>query len=157
MTSVYEQAINCVIDSIQSLGLTGLTSADVIKRKVPWDDMQRPARGITVSPQTVTGDGEIAESLGTNCRDDIGYPIYVTFVKATGKGWTEGVGDLTEWRQRVWRKFHRLRLDNFSEVGVSQVGCIVQPSALFLPTEYAKENLDVCQLLIRAWFRETRT
>lgn len=157
MSSVHDSAIDAVRQGILDLKLTGLTSQNIHLRKVPWDNINRPQYGVTLSPQVTDGSAETVEADGSNERDDIGYPIYVTMVMSTGKGWDQNRETMAEWRQKIWRTFHRKRLASFSVAGVNQIGCYVKPVTIHLPQQYVNDNLDVGQLLVRTWFRELRT
>lgn len=148
--SVYKQTIDEVVTTIQGLSLTGIESAEVVARKFPWDDTHPPIKGITVSW------GDEKEAEGTTCRDDIGYPCYVTMVQGTGKGWSDDMDRITQWRESIRRAFHRHRLTTVSATDVNHIICKVLHGDIELPDKY-KSNYDVGQLIVMCWFREPRS
>lgn len=147
--SVYKQALDQVVTIIKAMDLTGIADDEVKMRKVPWDDTHPPIKGITIS-----WDDEV-EGSGTNCRDDIGYPIFVTMVEGTGKGWSDDVNRIAQWRETIRHTFLNARLTNVSATDVSPLTCKVRHGKPELPDKY-KKNYDVSQLIIVAWFREPR-
>lgn len=148
--SVYKQALDNVVDVIKGLNLDGVADNEVVLRKFPWDDTHPPLKGVTVS-----WDKE-REAPGTTCRDDIGYPCFVTMVQGSDKGWTNHIDRITQWRESVRRAFHNQRLLNVSSTGTNHLICKVLHSAIELPDKY-RNNFDVSQLLVMCWFRESRS
>lgn len=147
--AVYKQAMDQVVTILQGLDLEGIADNEIKVRKFPWDDTTPPHKGITVSWE------EEMEGSGTNCRDDIGYPMTVTLCQGTGKGWSDDMDRITTWRQAIRQRFLNARLDGVSVTGVSPLPCKVKHGKPELPEKY-KKNYDVSQLVIIAWFRESR-
>jgi len=148
--TVFKQALDQVRQIIEDLQLDGIGAGEIKVRKFPWDDTHPPLKGITIS-----WDDEV-EGKGTNCRDDIGYPIVVTFVQGTGKGWSDDMSRITFWRETVRRRFLNARLEDVSATGVHPLTCKVRHGKPELPDKY-KSNFDVSQIVIVAWFREPRS
>lgn len=148
--AIYKQVLDNVATVIQGLSLTGVNSDAIVVRKLPWSK-DFIHKGITIS-----WDDE-HEARGTNERDDWGYPCLVTMVRGEGKGWKEHLGDIATWRQTIRRTFHNKRpLSSVSETGTCNLICTVTNRSPTIP-EWWEGNYDVGQLLILAWYRETRT
>jgi hypothetical protein len=153
--AVYKTTLDAVVTAIQNLSLTGIENAEIVLRKNPWDgDMLH--KGITVSWDTERID-DFDTSEGTNERDMLGYPCFITIVSGTGRGWADEIGTITTWRQSIRRAFNNKRLAGTDSItGASRVCCKVKPGGPAIPKQYLK-NLNVSQLTVWAWFLEART
>ena len=154
MTALYEQALNAVRYAISILDLPRIAPDEVVVRKLPADNAMWN-RGITISPDSSRiDDSEPAES--TNERDMLGYPCVITIVDGTGRGWSEGITNVTEWQQKIRRTFHNKRLSAMHETGSNHVICKVPHDHLVDKKAYPA-NLDVSQMIVWVWMLEKRT
>lgn len=147
--SIAKQCLDAIVYSIQGLNLTGLESAEITGRKIPRDQMQA-RRGVTVAPAADVEGG------GTNERDDIGYGYVILCCQGTGRGDTDDIDRVTEWRQAIKRKFHNKRLVGSGGTITEIYICSVGSGEKFVPKELRKHQ-DVSVQLIRCWSREPRT
>lgn len=150
MTAIYDQCLDAVVLAIQNLDLTGINDNEIVKRKAPWDG-DRIHRGITVSW------ADPDESDGTTERDDIGYPCVVTFIAGTGRSLTDRIPRIVGWHEEVRRTFHNKRISGVSSTGSNHIICKAMTRAIEVPKQFEKESIDVSQLVVICWFRESRT
>jgi hypothetical protein len=146
--TTHYQCVTAVYDAVVALSLSGV--ATTATRKVTL------ARGLTL-PAVVVSPGPfelVADS--TNERDSIGYPVLVTFIRASDQEATLDAGFQTylEWRKAVRLAFHNKRI---TITDGTVLRCLVEPAAILDLAAWQTENLDVGQLLIRVYCRETRS
>lgn len=91
---VYEQCLNAVLAKIQGLGLSGIDSASIVRRKVPWD-RRITLPGIIVSPPRDT------IQPVTSGQNDIAFDCLVTFVRTSNEDLTANLGTHLSHRQTV--------------------------------------------------------
>ncbi len=146
--STYEQTLELVRDGIVNLDLPGLSKSQIKIRKYPWDK-NKIHTGITIS-----WDKEV-EDVGTNERDDIGYPCVITMVSGTTGSWNHNVDEITIWRREIFRKFHNRRLLGVVYTGTNNLVCKARHGTVSVPSRW-QDKYDVGQVIVTAWFRETR-
>lgn len=147
--SLQKQTAAAIVTAIQALDLEGIQDDEIVARKVAREDTHIDY-GITVSWE------DEREARGTNERDDIGYPFVVTMCQGTSRGATDEMAKLSKWRENIRRTFHNKRLTGISSTGTNVIPCTVQHRDVTVPKEYLASK-DVSQLVITAWFRESRT
>ena len=147
--SVHYQCAIAVRDEIRTLKMPGLPDAQVIAQKLPWHEGEDLPACIVSTWQPET----MAPSKGTNLRDDIGYPVHVSFVSVGGRqeALTYKHPRMLLWRQQVARHFRNQRLTGVSEIWQ----CLIEPANTFLPAEFLR-NVDHSQLTVRCMSREHR-
>jgi hypothetical protein len=151
LSAVYEQAIEEVRNRIQTLVLPGISSDQVVIRKFPWDN-NTIFPGVTVAWE----DEREFETEGSNERDDVGYPIIITAVRGSTRGWGEQIDRITDWRQLIRREFHNKRLTTVTATNVTHIVCTVTPREVSVPSQFGN-SYDASRVEVRAWFREPRT
>lgn len=144
--SIFEQCLDAVVAKIQGLSLTGVSSGQIQRRKVPW------ARGFTppfiaVCPLPET----MSPNAGTNLRDDVGYAIAVTYAQAENQNLVSNLDRALKWRERMTSAFHNQRLTGVDEIW----RCTVEPSAVLLPDGVEKQY-DAGGFIIRCMSRQFR-
>lgn len=151
-TAVLYRCLTGVRSRIQGLSLSGIASTSVLIREVPSDryfksgDIALP--GVVIAP--VLGE-QMNPLLGTNIRDDVGYPIGVFIVAASNQNLTPAAGNY-KWREQIARAFRNQRLPGVSEVW----NCQVEPSAITDPGAWERANLFVSAMTLRFFSREVR-
>jgi len=136
--------VSSILSAVDTVN-TALTLTDceeVAVRAEPKDgDAFYP--GITISQKTES------EHRGTNERDDIGYPVLITFVVNNDVDPTED--DLfATWRQTIRKAFIHKKLSGVTSVCT----CLVEHGPVF---QDVPDHLDVGTMVLRFISRETRT
>lgn len=144
--SVAQQISNALVTQIQSIGLTGLSSTEIVARKFAWNSGGF-YRGISVVPLP-----EKVRALYPNECDDIGYQFGIFFVTGSNPQFGDTLANVREWRQKVRRKFINQRLTGVSSVYI----CRVTHEELYAPREYTRGH-EVGTLVVTCWAREERT
>lgn len=150
MASTYGQILDQVVSGIQALSLSGVPSANVVRKKVATlregDMPGNPC--ILVSP---TGQVAAPVAEGTNLRDDIYYPVLVLFCKTDNQS---QVSDDTylDWHEKVRKKFNNKPL-----LAVPCVfTCQINPRDTYNVDAWLK-NLALGGIVFRFKARELRT
>ena len=152
-TSIFMKSMEAVQTAIQGLGLTGLSSSNVLIHKVPRDlDKDMPATSplpaIIISPRDAEGADPRA---GTNLKDDVVYPIQIVILDQDGQNQTTNFDRYLQWRETIRRTFHNKRLSGVSEV----TGVVVQPKTIVDPERWIKGQF-VSALVLAVTSREAR-
>lgn len=136
--------------AVQALDLPGLPQGRVFRRKFPADRDLEPPFIVVSFP---VGAVETYEP-GTNDRDDLGYPILVTFAMASNQDLDAGpdFANFITWRERVMRRFRFQRLDGVPEIFY----CRPEPQPILDADLFFDKNLDVGGILFRFISREVR-
>lgn len=152
--AVHYRCLEHAHKAVQLLDLPGLPPGRVYRRKFPSDrstpgDLQPPF----VIVSFPVGAVETFEP-GTNDRDDLGYPILVTFAMGSNQDLEAGedFANFITWRERVMRRFRFQRLDGVPEVFF----CRVEPQLILDADLFFDKNLDVGTILFRFISREVR-
>ena len=143
-TSIWAKCLDAVQVVIRGLELTGLESADVVVRKLPWN-RQPLDDGVFIHP-VVERYGQ-----GTNAREDVGYGVMVTMVRASNQNLTSNLDAFLLWRQLISAAL-RHKPSTLAVTGVYDV--IIEPAAVYLPDAFLK-NYDVGAILVRCLSRES--
>lgn len=146
--AVHERCLDAVQARIQGLALSGIPSAQVYVRKVPWT-RETTFPCVQIAP---IGAEKIPRAGGTNLRDDIEYPVLVVIVdKDDQKQQTNRDRDLL-WRQRIIKAFRNQRLPGVSEVHQ----CVVEPQAINPPKDWIEQSAWVSAVRFNFVTREAR-
>lgn len=145
--AVMEQCLVAVQARIQGLSLDGIASTSVKVQKVAEDrNVTLPA--VLVAP---LGGETVGPNLGSNRRDDVGYPVFVGIVAAENWNQTANRARNLLWRQRIRRAFSEQRLPGVDVV----FACHVETRDIVAPDWFAAMRL-VSALVIRCMAREPR-
>lgn len=152
-SAVHDQCLVAAQARIQALTLAGITSSNIIIRKIPTDrdiggDGTYDFPAIVISPLGIENQ---PPSGGTNARDDVGYPVLISFLAADNQDLTTNRERYLKWRETVNRAFRSQRLTGVSEVYI----CRVQPGPIVSPAAFWK-NVYHSSLLVQCISRETR-
>lgn len=113
MTALRTSILDTVVTKIQSLSLSGIASASIVKRQVISD------LGVTKPWVQVVGQGRKSDPLaGTNASDEYVYPVVIAIAVATNEDQTAGSsGDTySTWEESITAAFQNKRLVGVSEV-----------------------------------------
>ena len=175
--SVYHAILNTVRDAIRLLDLTDIADANVMICKVSAErETVLPGLpGILVFP---VGEELMSATAGTNCRDDIGYPVGVMMIDAerldqstqepvagdaeTPDGGTQDqdfrMDEKLTWRETIRKRFFHARLDVSAYKSDGWVhDCLMEPQAVVDPKDFLEANLWVSTLVFRFMSRESRS
>lgn len=146
------QCLTTIQARIRSLALQDIKPENVVVRKIPtdrgWCDGTQEYPGIIIS-----GVGVESQSVtrGTNLRDDIEYPVFVSILAADNQDLESNYGKYLKWRQIINKSHRNQRLPG--------VDCVtqmkVQPGPITSPTKFW-ENEYHSSLVIRCLSREGR-
>ena len=149
--SIFLQALKEVAARVRGLGITGVPRGQVQVRKFPWDN-NIIHKGITIHPMQ---EDEFRPGESTNERDTIGYPIGVTYVRGSDRGWESDLGTITDFRQKVRREFSNKRLLEVIAEDSNHIICKVDHGTPVIPDKYIKSH-NASQMVIVCWFLEPR-
>lgn len=119
---VYYRILTAVQATIQGLGLSGISSANIIAKKLPlvrvFADNSLSLPGVLITPQR-----EQITGRGTNLRDDIVYGVLVTFLETDNQEKTlaANLSRHLQWRETVAGAFRSQRLNGVDEVVIGNV------------------------------------
>ena len=148
--AVYKQALDAVAADLANVSITGVDTSSVPVKKLVWDDT------VIKHGVTVFWDEE-QEGVGTNERDDWAYPCHVAHVQGSSKGWSEDITKISEFRQKVTRRFHeQRRLSAVSDTNTNELIQLVEKSRIDIPQRY-RANYDITFLTVWCHFRESRS
>lgn len=151
-SSTHYQCVESAHARILLLTLPGLSNDDIQIRKLPidreWEDGTFNYPGIIVSSM---GAESQSPQQGTNVRDDIEYPVFVSILAAENQDLVANHDRYLIWRQRINKAFRQQKLPGVSCV----VQCKVQPFPI-KSTNAFFNNVHHSSLLIRCVSRETR-
>lgn len=149
--SVFKAILDQVQADIQGLNLAGIDSGSIRVVKVFSDieEMLPTLPGVLIGPL----DAETSPpQVGTNARDDIGYPIVVGMFAADSDDQVQNHDRNLLWRERIRRQFANRRLANVPSVYT----CLLEPRTIVDPRRWLTRNLWASSLLLRFMSRETR-
>lgn len=143
--ATFKKILDDVREKIVVLRLSGAPKDEV---KVDYDinEQMHFDKRITVHPV-----GEQFDHGGTCCRDDIGYRIQVTMIYPNSGDVERALTRMTDWRERIRKKFHNQRLANITSVWK----CEVSPAGK-IDREFVRDQHEAHALTIVAWSREAR-
>lgn len=152
MSDFHTDCLNEVKRQICTLKLTGLTPKEIAIVRQPWnkkgDGTLVIHRGISIHPEREV------EIAGTNKSEDIGYGVGVTMIMPANHALSE-LGNVTEWRRLIRRKFISQRLSNLRVQSGHVCPCTVEHAEF--PRDFDDHKYEISSLLIRVWVRETRS
>ena len=147
------QCLTAVQSVVQALGLTGVSSDDVVVKKLPLvrsvanDGLSYPA--IIISP----GRPVLPPAAGSNREDDVVYAVGITLLDTDNQERTLAaeLNTRLSWIRDIRRAFHNKTLSGVSSV----YQCVVEQSDPVWPAGWAA-NLWVTSLTIRCYSRQNR-
>jgi hypothetical protein len=143
--SVLYQCLEAVRDVIRGLSLAGVSSDDIVFRKLPWDrEIDHPGVIVYPAPEAVQG--------ATNLRDDVGYAIQVATIRVSNHDLVVGLDVTSLWRQQIRRALHAKPLSGVSEVYTARV----EPKEVTWGPGF-QNMYDVGLLTVRLIAREPQT
>lgn len=149
--SIHHNCLEAVKTRIISLNLNGISADDIKVIKVPldrgWDDGVLSYPGIVISS---VGVEQQSPTGGTNVRDDIEYPVFVSMLAADNQDLVTNHSRYLRWRQRINAAFRQQRLP-----GVKIESCTVQPMQITSIGAWFNA-IHHSSLVIRCLSRETR-
>lgn len=144
----FDQKLDGVVAKIQTLSLSGYTSADVLKRKFPWN-RNSPGAGIFVTPLS----DEFRYVL--NQADDFNDAIQVTTVKASNEDLVNGIPAHLMVRQQLVNSL----LPNHGNPALAGVSVVhdvtVRPGPIFDARTF-EAHFDVSVIVVIPASRRTR-
>ena len=153
-TSVHYRCLTSIQARIQLLELTGVDSDSVVIRKLNSTRGTDDGSGLAFPLVVISplGAETISQNMGTNKRDDVGYPTLVSFLSADNQDLVTNQERYLKWREDVSRAFREQRLPNVGEVYKS----VVQPGPIASPQAFWDAGLYHGSIVIRSLSRETR-
>lgn len=148
VASLHDRILDAVVTRIQGLSLSGVSSANIVKRWVPQfvpEITTLPA--IFVSP--IGSEGEVG---GLNNRDDIGFPVLVVIIAASNQNNTDYTSRNTLWRERIQSALRHQFLSGVSEV----IDCVPLFGTVFDPSFWLSEDLHWSPMAFRFMTRTAR-
>lgn len=147
------QCLTAAQTVIQTLGLTGVSSDDIVVKKLPTtrtvanDALSYPA--IIISP----GRPSLPPQRGSNREDDVIYAVQVSLLDQDNQERTlaDELNVRLKWIKDIRRAFHNKTLSGVSTV----YQCVVEQSDPVWPTGWLK-NLWATSLTIRCYSRQNR-
>lgn len=151
MASVYGLILDRVVTDIQGLSLSGILSANIVRRDVPTlREGDLPGYPSIVVSQF--GTVSQPRNEGTNLRDDVYYPVQVLVIKADNQ--SQAIGDdYLLWQEKIRQKFINQGLDGLT--GACVFDCLFNPRDTINIDQWLK-NLAVGGLVFRFKSREYR-
>jgi hypothetical protein len=136
--SVFEQTLFATRDKIAGLGLSGITTGQVIASRFPWVRQLLKTAGVLVCPRP--------EQIipATNQSSDRGYGVLVAMASPSNRNLTAGLGDVLLWRQQIVDAF----IDKAPLAGVPIYTCRVEPADVFWESGF-RDQYDVSALVLR--------
>ena len=152
--SISYQCLLAAQEVIQGLGLDGVSSENVVVRKLPLDralgaDQPTTLPAILLSPQRETMDPH----AGLTGLDDVVYGVLVTMVDADNQEPTLALNldRYTLWREQIARAFRSQRLAAVPQV----INTYIEPADPIVPEAW-QNNLFAGALALRFVSREPR-
>lgn len=145
------QAEDAVLLAIQQLGLPSLSADMVVAVRRPW--VQRGGDWIIYPGISIHGGPEV-EDNGTNQREDIGYPVFVTMVAPSDPSRRSSRDLLPSWREPIRRRFIHGVLSNVAISGGLFLRTRCVPGAF--PHPEGDDKYESSTLKVLVWMREPR-
>jgi hypothetical protein len=126
---------------------------DVRVQTTPWD-------GSDVRPGCYVTPTDVRHGKSTNCRNDKGYGCLITVVR--GESGSRGATPerTAGWEEILHRLFHDKRLDGLPmATGHARLPCKVETPIdnQDADIKVREQQMEAVSLVVRVWFRETRT
>lgn len=153
MASIQKECEDAFVTTIQGLDLTGVTDAEIVARRDPF---QRDGsgkivsihRGITIHPVPES------ERAGTNEREEVGYGVGITMVVPYDHSGTTNRDVIPAWRSAIRRKIIRDTI-TITESGANFCDLTWEHGRISVPREM--HQWEVSTMVGRCWVRQTRT
>lgn len=143
--AVYYRCLEAVAARLATLGLGGIAGSSIVIRKTPWNrNLATP--GIFVTPSS-----EVPIEPATNARDDIGYGVQLTVVRASNQDVSANLAAELSWREQISRAFRESALAGVDEIYTVRF----EPGPVIDAASFAAQY-DVQTLVLRCVARETR-
>lgn len=156
-TSIHYQCMEAVQAAIQALALAGVTSSNIVVRKLGTDRGADWGDGSVSLPAIVihsVGVETVNPRAGSNYRDDIDYPIPVNILAADNQDLVTNHERYLMWREQIRKRFTHQRL-TITSTGASMIRTFTQPGAIMHPGAWYA-NLWHSTMIIRCTTREPR-
>jgi len=146
--SIYEQCLDSVLATLQALSLSGISSANIVRRKVAWE-RRITLPGIIVTPPADTN------GPATNGQNDFAYDVLLTIAQASNEDLTANLSRHLLWRQIITGTFLPVA-GQAALAGVSAVHDVEVIHGPVVDGGSFKIGEDVQQLTVRCISRRNR-
>jgi hypothetical protein len=154
--SPHETALVASKELIQTIGLTGISSANIVAKIFPdlksfQQDGSLPSKLPAIILACFANE-TMNPMQGTDQRDDIGYPVTVVIVQAKEQANLDDQrAEQLAWRHTIIKAFRNQKLP-----GTDSFKCVVEPQSVFNFQAYDQNNLLYSAFTLRFFFREAR-
>ena len=153
MASIQKECEDSIVTTIQALGLTGITSAEIVARRSPWCETVSGQQGYIHRGITIYPVPEL-ERHGTNEREEIGFGVGIAMIVPGDHAGTTNRDLIPTWRSTIRRKIIRDTI-TITESGANFCDLTWEHGRLSLPREFF--NWELSDMVARCWVRQTRT
>jgi hypothetical protein len=143
--AIWDQLLDAVVTKLKAMSLTGITTANIDKQKLPWN-LERITEGVYVSPVRETS------SEANNIKDDVRYGVQITMFSASNKDLTTNLDRLLLWRQEISWAFRSQAMPGM----LAQVFDVTLEPGPVIDIGAWKEQFDASTLVLRCRSRESR-
>lgn len=142
-----------LLTTLRAADLTQLEDEEIVSRRswLPAPDGPIPY-GIVIHPA-----GNEPEAIGTNERDEIGYPFYLTMASHADSDMESERDTINSWRQKSRRIFNNVRPTGITETGTSILNSRVRMGTINEKLPKDAYRYDLSRMVVVCWARETRT
>lgn len=142
-----------IVTTLKAAGMTALEDEEIVARRswLPAPDGPVPY-GIVVHPA-----GNEPEAIGSNQRDDIGYPFYVTMAAHPDSDMEAERDVIGSWRQKIRRSFNHVRPTGITESGTNILNSRARMGSINEKLPKDAYRYDLSRMVVVCWARETRT
>ena len=148
MSAIAKEAADAIVTIIQALSLSGMTSSNIVARKIPTSrNLTDPH--ITVSPATES------EEDGTTGADDWIFPFTVAICKATNQA-LELDDTFMQWRETIRHAFHNKKPATLVSALTPPLKTVRVENGPILDMQNFQANQDVSTLTINVIVRRVR-
>jgi len=150
--SLHMQLLDATKTAIEGLGLTGISSSNVVVLQVP-DDKGKWLPGLPGIMVAPFGRETLPADQGTNRSDDIGYPVLIAIVDVANQAQTTNLDGRLYWREQIIDEFFHNRLSIAGEDPIEQT---IEPLEIVNSAAWFQRQLYVSALVVRCTIRKLR-
>lgn len=148
LVGLYKRILNAVQAQVQALALTGINSVNVAQEWMP-----RVVQGVDLLPAVYVCPADALNYPGILAgKDDIGFPVLVSMIDNQQSDFVANIDRNTTWMTTILSHFRYQPLTGVPEVTI----CMPEPTPVFDPEYFDKQNLIRLDLLFRFITRTTR-